>query len=97
MAHFKNYLQSLFVLTLARHLSLLTSSNNSQSQSILISTKENVDDGVDSDTKDCLAFVVDGHKTKKTKMQHFWKSLFVLFIYLFIIISKNIYRLCFET
>ena len=42
--------------------SLLPSSNNSQSQSRLTTTEDNTGDGADLDTKDHLAFVVDGHK-----------------------------------
>lgn len=52
-----------FLLNLDRRMSLLPSNNNPHSQSRSIATKNNANDGVDLYTKDCVAFVVDGHKT----------------------------------
>jgi hypothetical protein len=43
---------------------MLSNNNNLQSQSIYITIEDNADGGVDLDTKDHLASIVDGHKTK---------------------------------
>ena len=64
LAHFQNHVERFFLLALDRRMSLLPNNNNWQSQSRQIATKNNADDGADLDTKDHLAFVVDGHKTK---------------------------------
>ena len=41
--------------------------NNSQSQSRLTTTEDNVDDGAESYTMDHPAYVVDGQKTKQQR------------------------------
>jgi hypothetical protein len=63
LAHSKNNLKRCFLLTLNRCLSLLLGNNNSKSRSRLTAITYDIDDGAYSNTKDHMAFVVDGHKT----------------------------------
>ena len=52
--------------------SLLPSSNNSQSQSRLTTTEDNVDDGAKSYTMDHQAYVVDGQKKKQQRCNFYF-------------------------
>ena len=59
----------------------MPSNINSQSQSKLIAIEENANGGAPLDTKDHLAFVVDGHKTERkdaTFMEFFFYTYYVL-------------------